>query len=85
MADYNGYANWETWNVSLWLSNEEPLYRQIVAFMRGYAGSAPYRDFIAKAGLADEKTPDGAAYLDPALDYDELDELFREIEGAEAA
>jgi hypothetical protein len=24
---YNGYANYETWAVTLWLSNEEPTYR----------------------------------------------------------
>ena len=24
--NYNGYANWETWNVMLWLDNEEMAY-----------------------------------------------------------
>jgi hypothetical protein len=24
---YNGWKNWETWNVALWVGNEEGLYR----------------------------------------------------------
>lgn len=35
MADgYNGWTNWATWNVSLWLDNEEPLYREVQRFIR---------------------------------------------------
>lgn len=26
-AKYNGWSNYETWTVSLWLDNEEPSYR----------------------------------------------------------
>jgi hypothetical protein len=31
---YEGWKNWETWNVMLWLNNEEPLYRAKQAFLR---------------------------------------------------
>lgn len=27
MSDYNGWTNYETWNVPLWIDNEEPSYR----------------------------------------------------------
>lgn len=27
---YNGWKNYPTWNVNLWLSNEEPLYREAI-------------------------------------------------------
>jgi hypothetical protein len=26
-APYEGWKNWETWNLTLWINNEEPLYR----------------------------------------------------------
>lgn len=34
MADYNGWKNWETWQINLWLDNEEPLYREKMGFLR---------------------------------------------------
>lgn len=27
MTQYNGWKNWETWNVALWCDNEEGIYR----------------------------------------------------------
>ena len=27
MSKFNGHKNWNHWNVSLWINNEEPLYR----------------------------------------------------------
>jgi hypothetical protein len=26
---YQGWKNWETWNLALWVSNTEPLYREM--------------------------------------------------------
>jgi hypothetical protein len=30
---YNGWTNWATWNVELWLGNDEGLYHRKVDFM----------------------------------------------------
>lgn len=29
--EYNGWTNYETWNVHLWITNEEGIYRAMVA------------------------------------------------------
>lgn len=31
---YNGWPNWDTWNVSLWIDNEEPWYREKSRYLR---------------------------------------------------
>ena len=34
MSDYNGWTNYETWNVALWVDNDEGLYREKVRICR---------------------------------------------------
>lgn len=31
---YNGWPNWATWNVNLWIDNEEPIYRAKMRALR---------------------------------------------------
>lgn len=53
MKEYNGWTNWETWNLYNWVSSNEYLYRYLEArtpwrrvglrtcIMRIYAGNLP--------------------------------------------
>jgi hypothetical protein len=64
---YNGHKNWNHWNVSLWINNDEGLYRMAQNYVlfkqRSYT-----RDQCAAAMLSELKdqdithTPDGAPY-----------------------
>jgi hypothetical protein len=77
--EYNGWKNYESWNVAMWLSNDEPCYRAIVEFMLDYKGEEPYKEFIVESGLDVQATKDGAKYMDPELDYDGLNTFMREF------
>ena len=68
MEGYNGWKNWATWNVALWLGNDENLYKMARRFVR-YADLV---DYLEEMGTF--RTPDGASYNDPDLDTYALDE-----------
>lgn len=72
---YNGWANYETWNVSLWLNNDENLYFAMLDAIRN--GARTYEDVREYMGLTGE-TKDGVAWDDLALDAAELDAMIVE-------
>lgn len=57
---YNGHKNWNHWNVSLWINNDETLYRMAVNFRREFT-TARYAARVMLRHLP-AKTPDGAPY-----------------------
>ena len=76
MSTYNGWKNRATWNVALWLGNEEPLYRGMVEYAR-QEKRPTYRGLVEYLGLTGN-TPDGVPWLDRSLDYRRLSEMVRE-------
>ena len=63
MAKYNGHKNWNHWNVSLWINNDERLYSKARAFCRRRDRTAAARDLLVYLlEMGQSKTPDGAPY-----------------------
>ena len=67
MKEYNGHRSWNAWNVSLWIGNDEGLYRLAMNWLnktnRNKRGNAAaVRRFIDDIGGPLTKTPDGATY-----------------------
>ena len=78
---YNGWKNRQTWNVALWINNDECLYDAAVNFMRNTTKRKLYSDFIRSMGMENDRTPDNIKYLGSRLDYKELNEMMRELAG----
>ena len=70
MPKYNGHKNWNHWNVSLWLFNEEGLYRAVCAYVdrSGTLDEAAQLvlEHVQRISSATDRhpvtTPDGAPY-----------------------
>ena len=69
---YNGWTNWETWNVALWVQNDEGFYREA---RKCYS----YLNFVERMGFASSATPGGAKYDSPELNIAELDAMIEEL------
>jgi len=78
---YNGWANYETWNVALWIQNSEFLYNTAKACVEYAAeGESPYVKFIRCAvNGAYESTRDGVDYADPKVNHAEIVEMMTSL------
>ena len=65
-ADYHGHANWETWNVILWVHNEEGLYRDMNSYPGTYSPDKA-EEFVRS------RMPHGTPDMDTEKDYDLVD------------
>jgi hypothetical protein len=64
MPRYNGHKNWNHWNVSLWINNDEHLYRMALNCLQDAKRHGSDRAHAVgwMLGRLPKKTPDGAPY-----------------------
>jgi len=77
MATFNGHRSWNSWNISLWINNDEPLYRTARSFAvvhRGDRREAARAMLSWLRGNGVVETPDGAPYT-----VTSIKEAMREI------
>ena len=70
---YNGYKNYATWNVALWINNDESLYELAKLCV-------DYKDFVNNiTDLESGGTPDNISWFHADLDVDALNEIIKEL------
>ncbi len=70
---YNGWTNYETWNVALYIQNDESLY---------YAcrGVSDYNDVIEMLyDCGSKETADGVKWNDRKINHIEINEMLQDL------
>jgi hypothetical protein len=79
---YNGWANYETWNVMLWMNNDEPRYRNYVAVVRAAKREKKlFTGECAKSFCETQftgKTPDGVSIDSSKIRWGAIARAMRE-------
>ena len=71
---YNGWANYETWNIALWIQNEEGLYYLALALF-------DYQELVdvLYEVLGVTETKDGVKFNSPKINHIELDDMMSDL------
>ena len=80
-TSYNGWSNYETWNASLWIGNDEFLYNTAKACVKFCnEDDTPYAKFVRSmincGGVA---TADGVKWDDAKINSVEMNEMMEEL------
>jgi hypothetical protein len=85
---YNGWANYETWNVNLWIQNDEGLYGfvhdglvDILDRCDNDWENVSLTDLkeLVRDAFGANKTPDGVSLMDSAIDWFEISDALLEL------
>lgn len=75
MKGYNGWANRETWNVALWIQNDELLY----LFAKSCKQYTTFMELINFPWKYQKVTGDGIAWSDPKIKRREINIMLKEL------
>ena len=78
---YNGWTNYATWNVALWLGNDEELYALAITFPN-YRDLLPLLDKWSCRPHRKEhahSTPDMVQWRDEEINHDEINEMLADL------
>ena len=80
---YNGWTNYETWNVSLYINNEYGMYMTALEWVKERLWDKQSVDYDVfrhtMTELFGDKTPDGVSWDDDSLNREELSEMLLEL------
>ena len=70
---YNGWANFQTFNVTLWIQNDEGLYHAAKSCTN-------YQELVSLLyQCGSTETPDGVKWDDPKIDGIAVNEMMKEL------
>ena len=71
---YNGWTNWETWNVHMWIGNDEMFHRMMTQGAKG--NWEQFKALAMQFGIT--KTPDGVDFEDSEVNQGEIRKAYAE-------
>jgi hypothetical protein len=90
MAGYEGWKNWETWQLNLTLSNDEPLHREWSKLAREAVEDSGFNESVAVTYFADRMQEELTKFLDggafgklPEYAQNILSQSMREVDWRE--
>ncbi len=72
---YNGWSNYETWNVALWIQNDYGFY----SIARECEDYQDFVDALEAVSFNSKSTPDGVQWNSDKLNHHELNEIFEDL------
>jgi len=72
---YNGWTNYETWNVALWIQNDQDLYDLVKDFITDYDElvNLLYEEYGVK------ETKDGVKFNSEKINVVEINEMIKDL------